>query len=634
MKRAAGLYLAGLSAVFATGGALLLLSDDPELEATQPDLRGLVAEHARPAPRVSAHAQGAKAPCLLAPAVGRTWGYALETSFDLQTGGQTFVRLGARGELDVTCYRRDAEAVVLGERYRLQLESDQQEPGSLRRLEREVSCEVLLELDHRGRLRALALPSSSSVEARNLLRSLVAARRFALPAQPAATWKARGQDPTGRYTSGYRTLAATSAGVPALRRRTYVTLNGAARGKARVSVSGALHGVLRQDGTLAGLSGTEHLQVEAPGSSGFALRARYAYRVTGEGVVPAAEARRRLARLEQTLGPSAWERGLAAEVASGRLFARSKRPVGPILSDLIAIATRADFAQRAPKLFIELWRRFQIDDGAVASALPLLRSAAQDLKVRSTIADALGEAGTPSAQRGLLAALADPRVDERLLPSLFLALGAVREPLPQLLARLQREARGEEAFRAQWASRAMGFIAARTPDAALKQRLARDLEEDLGGDPRDDLVILEALGNAGQARSLPALMTYVADERADLRAGATAALRKLTGPVVDQLLVGLARRDASEQVRREAVRSLGSRPVNDRARAALQRVLAEEPSAAVRLEALDAIGSWLSAGGDARLVAGLRTLLRTVSARDAAPSVRAAALEALNSEAA
>ena len=576
--------LAALIALAATLGAgHALLSQDDVLPQTPQVQTQAAATEARPRADAPAPAPAPRAyPTRLRLEPGQFWRYALATTHTAE-GAQG---LDLRGSLELRCYGElPGGGYLLGERYALE------SPSSHTKLARAASQELLLEVDLQGNLSRLALPETSP-DARNLLRTLVVARQVVLPREVRARWQALGEDTTGRFVAEYR-----SEGEQVLRARAYDSLQaGPSADGATISIQGELGGLLRADGLPQTWGGQELVSVGAPQLEGavadaLAVRSNYAYSLveTGRFPDPAAE----LAIAEGALGPGAWGTDLAGELSGARHQA-PLRPVDAVLGELASLAAQGDsetFTGSAPALFVELRERFRRDPAAIATAGLLARQRGTSLLLRATVIDAIGSAGTAPAQRELLTLRGE--VEDELLSSVYLGLAETTQPLPETLSVLEEEGR-EAGVRRDHARRAMGWLATRVESPQLKAKLAEELEGNLGEDPASDQVLLEALGNAGQDRSLPALESYLEAEDEETRAGAAAALRKLEDAQAQTLLQASAQQDTSPRVRREAVRSLAAQAPNTSSLDTLASALRSDADVRVRLEALDGLVAWKS----------------------------------------
>lgn len=611
--------LAALIALACTLGAghLLLSQDDEPTKTPIVQTQAGVSE-ARPHAQAPEPAPAPRAfPTRLRLEPGQFWRYSLATSHTAE-GAQG---LDLQGSLELRCYAElPSGGYLLGERYALEARSAHAELADA------ASLELLLEVDAQGNLTRLALPETSP-DARNLLRTLVVARQVVLPSELCERWQALGEDTTGRFVAEYRTK-----GERVLRARAYDSLQaGETALGARVSIQGELGGLLRSDGLPQTWGGQELISVGAPELEGavadaLAVRSSYAYSLVDTGRFSEVEAN--LARAEGALGPGAWGADLAGELSGSRHQA-PLRPVDLVLQELAALAAQGDsaaFTGSAPALFIELRERLRRDPAAIATAGLLARQRGGDFRLRATVIDAIGSAGTAPAQRELLTLRGE--VEDELLSSVYLGLAETSQPLPETLTALRDEGR-EAGVRRDHARRAMGWLATRVESPAAKASLAKELEGSLGEDPASDRVLLEAIGNAGQSRSLPALESYLEADDEDTRASAAAALRKLDDAKATSLLEASARSDASPRVRREAVRSLASRGPSASSLNALGSALRNDADVRVRLEALDGLAAWKSyAEVEAAQAEAIESLLQE-AAQASEPAIQERAQAAL-----
>ena len=145
----------------------------------------------------------------------------------------------------------------------------------------------------------------------------------------------------------------------------------------------------------------------------------------------------------------------------------------------------------------------------------------------------------------------------------------------------------------------------------LLQRLQNARTQD------DQLLYLQALGNAGDARAVPAITTALATPAAAVRNAAVVALRFIEGPQVDQLIASTLAQDPATEVRRGAVYALSFRSLSVFL-PALQKAVLSDGDANVRADVVAVLGK-------AMALPGVVALLRTVAEKDASPDVRRSA---------
>ena len=516
MRKIAPLF--ALIALAATLGAghLLLSNETPTPEAEVARTAAPTSEaprHRTEAPLTAPAPQAV--PTELRLEAGQWWRYSLTSSHEA-LGSEA---LDMSGSVEVRCYKvLDDGGYLLGERYALQSTSAQ-----FHALAEQSSHELLLEVDRQGQLKRLALPETTP-DARNMLRALVISRQVVLPTEVSERWQAFGEDTTGRFVAEYRT-----EDEQVVRARAYESLHGTVSAAAVVSIEGELGGLLHADGRAHTWAGEEVITVGAPSMKGgtsdsLSVRSRYGYAMVAKGRFSDPESA--LASAEGRLGPAAWSSEIAGEL-NGARHSAPMRPLDVVLNELATLSARGDseeFTTRGPALFIELRERLMRDPTAIAQAGLVARARGGDLRFRATVIDALGSAGTAPAQRELLTLRTE--VEDELLSSVYLGLAETTSPLPETLTTLRDEGRAA-GVRRDHARRAIGWLASRVSSPKLKGTLALELEDSLGEDADSDQILLEALGNAGQERSLPALESYLDADDEDTRAVAASALRKL-----------------------------------------------------------------------------------------------------------
>ena len=441
-------------------------------------------------------------------------------------------------------------------------------------------------------------------------------------------WRAEGFDPTGPCRDEYRLLERTPDGLLRVaRQRAFLGLRGQPPAPGVVTAAGGALLTLDAAGDLLRLELREQLTVRAPGSERPLVLSTHA---TLERSGPPSAAAHEdlpaaLAHAEATLGgAAAWAEGAAPPAASP---IESAPP--PALEALLAEAQRLgpEGLSRAdgPRLFFQLAARLRQDGPAVARARELLTRGALDPAVGALLLDALGEARTPDT-RAALVALTQVALPLELVPNLYLALGG-QEPLGEVLAAVRDGRASRDPTRAAWAIHGQGLLAAHAP-ASTADALAAELEQALarGADPTSELATLEALGNAGRARSI-APLTARARSEADpqLRAAAVWALRAhAADPAVREALLA-ARLDPDPQVRASAVRALaeGKGEAGAGALPPLLETLAADEHPEVRLHALEALAARSEQPDQ------IRAALERAAIADPDPAIRDAARLAL-----
>lgn len=210
----------------------------------------------------------------------------------------------------------------------------------------------------------------------------------------------------------------------------------------------------------------------------------------------------------------------------------------------------------------------------------VMKDPAAGLELRAAAVDLVVVVGDDAAQRALVHAFEAYTLPPDDREILLQHVAHVARPSRDLLRFVEAEhtrARGTPLRLAT--SYALGGLAghaaAQHPDVA--DRLVATLERDLGAakDDRDREIAIRALGNAGAARSLPAIVSYATSPSIDVRAAVAGALRRVEGSASVDALVALVQ-DANEEVAREAVASLYRKQLDDDDWRALARAIDED----------------------------------------------------------
>ncbi len=268
------------------------------------------------------------------------------------------------------------------------------------------------------------------------------------------------------------------------------------------------------------------------------------------------------------------------------------------------------------------------DAGALARAEMLLAGGSA-ARARMLVT-ALGEAGSPEAQRLLGDLIGDPDRDESLRQDAILALVQTERPTASLAGSLAAVAAGAGGATSDRLSRSalvmLGGLASRTGDAAAREALeaidgasSARLE---GGDPAWEKAYLSALGNAAHPGVRDRVAPWLQSEDAELRRRAVRALRSVPSrdALIDlrQALLG----DHDEAVRAQAFDAMLGR-AESLAAETVAHALENDPSPRVRRHAVVQLGLRARRDEDAR------ALLRRAATRDSSEEVRREARRAL-----
>ncbi|HEY5952255.1 MAG TPA: HEAT repeat domain-containing protein, partial [Kofleriaceae bacterium] len=367
-----------------------------------------------------------------------------------------------------------------------------------------------------GQLVALHFPKATDDAARGALTTLASIAQLSLA--PGASWQAIESDTLGDYDVHY---VESARGV----HRTREQYRRAA-GADVIDVSILSTGTdleLRADGWPAEIAGSESTRLG-----------------TQElGVV--ADAKFTLRHIAVAAVDAGWPEGL--EVVAVDAVAANERASEVDDRELAGGATFADLLVELSQItddhtrgyqFLRMAALFRLDPSSVALAAAAVANHDPNA---SLIVGALGEAGTPVAQRALADMLASQTPGDETAVHAAVSLGLTQSPTRATFDALAAATRRNDDV-GNTALLAFGNAASRIADEdpaeaarrvdELLARLARSQDDD------ERLLLLRALGNTGDARILPALAQALASSNVAVRTAATEALRLVPG--IDSLL--------------------------------------------------------------------------------------------------
>ncbi|MCX7993533.1 MAG: HEAT repeat domain-containing protein, partial [Fimbriimonadales bacterium] len=227
----------------------------------------------------------------------------------------------------------------------------------------------------------------------------------------------------------------------------------------------------------------------------------------------------------------------------------------------------------------------------------MLQIAASDIRSpqAQVLLTALREAGHAPAQAALtqLARLYRHRGDADAYALLMPNFALIENPTEPTEVALQELAQADNSAFANPARLALGSVGYRlretepTRTRRLGAWMTRQLERSTNDSERE--VWLLALGNLGLNDTLPTIQAYLNAPNESIRAAATGALRFLTLPGVESLLLERLRTDESRLVKQEAISAFQYRTPSNAALQSLRRYLEQEPDKDLRRALLDAL---------------------------------------------
>jgi HEAT repeat protein len=548
------------------------------------------------------------------------------------------LRLALGASFSVTVLRADAYSVLaevqLGEP-RLDLGS--LDPAERERLQQALLAPFYLMMEPSGRLRGLRLARGTQPVLRGFLKAVAASLQYARA--PGPSWTQDEVDATGEYQARYQ-LAVD--GTRCDKSRLRYTRVAAVQGLLPIESLGGVGGELHVTYTLArtddeaarveALQGTDTLTVDAgPGMPRISSESQTALRLLR--TAPAGDLTEALQRAE---GPG-YEPSLlgVSDVDPDSARRADERTVqGARFEDLLA-ALRGlppgDDGQERASLHMRLSALMRLDAKAARKAQQVIAQGAE-LPLARTLVGALGGAGTGPAQEALVQVGESTSLSAEVRMNAVAALGLADQPEEASAVALQRLARDPDADVRSTALLAMGNAAlaqrrqgqAGEAEQAIDEILAR-LQAAQTED--EQTLCLEALGNSGDARALPALQSALRAPSVAVRKAATHALRFIpsdgSSGSVDQILTEVLLHDGAAEVRKAALFAVSFRSLLLYL-PALQRLVLSDGDAEVRRETVYLLGKALGSAGT-QIAPGVLSTLRQVAERDKDPNVRQAA---------
>jgi hypothetical protein len=242
------------------------------------------------------------------------------------------------------------------------------------------------------------------------------------------------------------------------------------------------------------------------------------------------------------------------------------------------------------------------------------------------LADALGNASSPDAQKALVVLIDEKGLEPKLHGRLINAL--TRTPMPTaasvtaLKSLLKKDSFNRRAIYG------LGTYAFRLRDAGEAKRAAEIgeflLERlSLAKVPVQQVTVLRGIANSGYTAALPKVVPYLGSREERVRVAAVRALQSMKDPEVDGILATRMKTDVSNDVRVSAIVAAQQREPSAVLSNGLSTAATDASDATVRFRAVELMTRWLSKRPD------LRATLERVARQDGEVRVRDLAKAAL-----
>jgi hypothetical protein len=418
-------------------------------------------------------------------------------------------------------------------------------------------------VDSTCRFRGLGFSPQWSVANRHLVEGLFESSEFILPDDASSVrWAAEQQDGVGAYTGQYRASASDGARRIVRTKPSYHADSGARQMGIRVQLLGA-RADARFDPTHPGgfeeISGREHVRIHLPGEGpqGFV----HTYRLKRD------DARYVAVSDVLALGDADFAGATAAEAH----VASAHDPAFAAVDHDAARARFNGFLRESGKQgiypasrYLAEWLRAHPEESG--RLLEDLRSGAIDKAAHSALFLALELAGTNPSRQVLADAVVDRHLAEVDRARAAAALADHGEPTAATAELLTQRARSSGSPMVASASLlGLGRMAARTSSGdPLKLKLRSALEGELARAKTDDAatVVVDAVGNSGDAAFAPALDERLRSGRPSLRTHVAEALGHMPADIARPRLTKQLEVEESPGVSAALVRSLTQLPGN------------------------------------------------------------------------
>lgn len=433
--------------------------------------------------------------------------------------------------------------------------ADRRPAGALRG---SLETPFFVERNDAGAVEGFYFERTTTLEARSILKSAVAMGQVLV--QPGHEWKTEERDPTGEYEAKY-TRQANPREIRKKRFR-YLRLSTARGLRATADVGSAEI----DDDTRITLTVDEELE---------RLETKAQTKVrTAEGL-PTAAGRLvgSLVLRDRSVDTSKLDEFDRRRAELDRVDMLTKPDVSPTAeawreSDRLAVGT-----QTLAHLVAALAKVRPDDRGGRAEAMAKLRA---DFRLRpedtakaaavvetAAVADgkaitaALGGAGTPEAQRALVAIVDNPRVPLPVRLNASAAVLLLEQPTPAIVGELQRQMNDPNPHIRGASSLALGSVLEKLDDGHRAERDAgmRTLVATLANAPTasERVIALRALGNSADPRVAELAQQAYGDEDLEVRVAAVHAVRLVPGAQADALISTAMLNDRDARVRIQAI---------------------------------------------------------------------------------
>ncbi len=431
-----------------------------------------------------------------------------------------------------------------------------------------------------GEIPSFLFPKDVPVEARTLLKGFVNSLQWVAPPALASIWHTVEQDVSGQFDAKYRTvdgLTVEKSKVNYLQMRGLSGLTPIQRGT-EYGVSSIARFGLDVSGWPKTLVEDESVEVKTMGS-------------TMVGTIKTTAKLSVVEKHPEWVGPFGADLesdavSEAAAMAQSMKQADINQVGGKSFRD-ITIDLNSENSKMRNHAQAKLAALLRIEPARAKEVADEILHGTSDANAKKRLIGALGNAGTPEAQREL-AKILDTTEAGDLRVNAGIAMSLTKHPTEETADALEKAMHSADKKVDNTATLALGNVVRSmnndgTGDTADELKLLVDGLANASSDA-ERKVYLEALGNSGDTRAFAAIAPYLSHQIVALRAAATGALKFMVGEVADAAITA-AFSDSENSVRNAAAHTIGFRPISNMLDV-IDTVLRTETIVGIRLEML------------------------------------------------
>ncbi len=498
-----------------------------------------------------------------------------------------------------------------------------------KKLHNNLSTPFYLVLERNGRVKSVRIPSKLTTTSTSLLRSIASNLQFIHPQRLNKSWQYTEQDHVGEYQAQYQRV---SQGVYGKRKSSYekiVTPEGlvATHNIGRYQVDSQSTFSFDDLAGLKSISATEIISAQVMG--GFQIDTQQEMELT---LVSTDEITAKIPEWINAMKLVAASQ--LATIAAGEDPHKKRQEqlvnntdINILMAELHSLNFTDDETKASDQEIMGVRRKltalFAIHPNTAEQALAEFDKGL-NMDQMSILAGALASAETPQAQSALGDVALKQELNTEIRTTALALLGMSGKPTETTIDTLLMLQKSEEEGLSTTANMALGSLsevmAKQNPEIAeqIVTSLLQTFEKSDSDESR--LMSLEALGNTGDERIIPGIVSVLNDGSEAIRTSAVEALRFVKTEKAIELITTTLEQDAQSNVRQAAIRAMDYHPI-EAFLPNLIKIAHNDEDSSVRLQIVDRTGERLS-----ELAEG-KELLIWLADNDPDPTIREHAVD-------